>query len=245
MHKRQLQSSISSTCLTTPNNIQCVCLNKNLCVSYKYIYIYIICYFWLHISLKSMRTCRGYSWNYLIEGCARLEAFLTYTYIHVCLSISIYLSSSLCVCMCMFLWVYVCMWGKLLCGVCHHCSILAQLVELFLGLIYLNEIMSIFHPSPHTSQSLSLYPSLSLSLRFSVFLSIFLLLSLFLPLSKFLSLLLSLFISVYIMYIYNPFSGFVLRRSQGAKPAWQSLNRKSLKHRLNSMKGLSIVLANK
>lgn len=89
------------------------------------------------------------------------------------------------------MYVCACVWGKVLCGVCHHCSILAQLVELILDLISLNESMSIFHPSPPTLQSLSLPFSVSAPPS----------LSLFLPLSKFLSLLLSLFISVYIMFI--------------------------------------------
>lgn len=127
----------------------------------------------------------------------------------------------------------VCVWGKVLCGVCHHCSILAQLVELILDLISLNESMSIFHPSPPTLQSLSLNFSVSAppSLSLSPFIQI--------PFSP------ALTVYLCLHYVYNPFSGFVLQRSQGAKPAWQSLNRKSLSHRLNSMKGLSIVLANK
>lgn len=66
--------------------------------------------------------------------------------------------------------MYFCVCDKVLCEVCHHCSILAQLVELILDLIFFNESMSIFQTSSPSSQSLpfsdslmSLPPFLSLS----------------------------------------------------------------------------------
>lgn len=95
----------------------------------------------------------------------------SHTCLLVCLSDSV--SLSLCVGVYVCVCVYFCMWGKVLCEFCQHCRILAQLVELILDLIFLNESMSIFQTFSPSSQH-----------------------SLLLPLSKFHSLLLTLFISV-------------------------------------------------
>lgn len=110
-----------------------------------------------------------------------------FPHIRVCLSVSLTLSLSLCEWMCVCVCVYFCVCDKVLCEVCHHCSILAQLVELILDLIFFNESMSIFQTSSPSSQSLPFSVSL-ISLPSP--------LSLLLPLPKFHPLLLTLFISV-------------------------------------------------
>lgn len=111
----------------------------------------------IFMKLSHWRVCKA--WGFL--------------HIHVCLSVFLTLSLCLCAWECMCVCVYFCMWGKVLCEFCQHCRILAQLVELILDLIFLNESMSIFQTFSPSSQH-----------------------TLLLPLSKFHSLLLTLFISV-------------------------------------------------